>query len=198
MKEKIIEKASELFLKLGFKSVTMDDIANDLGISKKTLYKYFSNKVSLVEDTITTMHDSCFMVINMIINQNFNAIKENFEVKKMFKEMFQNASSSPIYQLKKYYPKIHQKTMQKEIVMFSECLKNNLTKGIEEGFYRSDINIESATQFYFTLVFSVHENTVENHKIPKLEQEALVYHTRAIATEKGLKELENQLKNNQL
>ena len=54
------------------------------------------------------------------------------------------------------------------------------------------------TKFYFSLVFSIHENTIENYKIPKLEHEVLIYHTRAIATEKGLKELEEQLVNNQL
>ena len=198
MKEKIIVKASEMFLNLGFKSVTMDDIANELGISKKTLYKYFNNKHSLVEESTATLHDSCFNIIEIITNQGFNPIKENFEIKKIFKEMFQNASSSPIYQLKKYYPKIHEKTMQKEKILFSECLKTNLEKGIEQGFYRNDINIDLATKFYFYLVFSVHENTLENHKIPKLEQEVLVYHTRAIATEKGIKELEKQLENNQL
>lgn len=198
MREKIIEKASELFLKLGFKSVTMDDIASELGISKKTLYKYFNNKHTLVEKTTTTMHDSCLLGIETIANKGFNAIQENFEIKKMFKEMFQNASSSPIYQLKKYYPKIHQKTMEKEMILFSECLKENITKGIEQGYYREDTNVELATQFYFYLVFSIHENTIENYKIPKLEQEVLAYHTRAIATEKGLQELEKQLKNNQL
>ncbi|MEE9408416.1 MAG: TetR/AcrR family transcriptional regulator [Polaribacter sp.] len=198
MKEKIIEKASELFLNLGFKSVTMDEIASELGISKKTLYKYFSNKHALVEETTITMHESCFLVIEKITNQDFNAIRENFEIKKMFKEMFQNASSSPIYQLKKYYPKIHEKAMQKEMVLFSECLKKNIEKGIEEGFYRDEVNIDLATKFYFSLVFSIHENTIENHKIPKLEQEVLVYHTRAIATKKGLLELENQLENNKL
>jgi hypothetical protein len=198
MKDKIIEKAGELFLNLGFKSVTMDEIANELGISKKTLYKYFSNKHSLVEATTLTIHDSCFLAMDTITNKGFNAIKENFETKKMFKEMFQNASSSPIYQLKKYYPKIHQKTMEKEMVLFSECLKKNIEKGIKEGFYRNDLNIDLITKFYFSLVFSIHENTIENYKIPKLEHEVLIYHTRAIATEKGLKELEEQLVNNQL
>ena len=198
MRTKIIEKAGELFLKLGFKSVTMDEIANELGISKKTLYKYFNNKLSLVEETTSTLHESCFCVIEKITKENFNAIKENFEIKNTFKEMFQNASSSPIYQLKKYYPKIHEKTMEKEMILFSECLKKNLQKGINQGYYRKDTNIELATQFYFYLVFSIHENTIENYKIPKLEQEVLVYHTRAIATEKGLQELEYQLKNNKL
>ena len=70
--------------------------------------------------------------------------------------------------------------------------------GKKEGFYRNDLNIDLITKFYFSLVFSIHENTIENYKIPKLEQEVLIYHTRAIATEKGLKELEEQLVNNQL
>ncbi|TMM32414.1 TetR/AcrR family transcriptional regulator [Polaribacter aestuariivivens] len=198
MKDKIIIKAGELFLKLGFKSVTMDDIANELGISKKTLYKYFNNKHSLVEETTSTLHESCLASVNMISERGYNAIEENFEIKKMFKEMFQNSPSSPIYQLKKYYPQVHQKTMEKEIVLFSECLKKNIEKGIKDGYYRKDTNVDLATQFYFSLVFSVHENTIENYKIPKLEQEVLVYHTRAIATEKGLQELNNQLKINQL
>ncbi len=198
MREKIIDKASELFLSLGFKSVTMDEIANELGISKKTLYKYFSNKLALVEETTSKFHESCFLGIETISNQGYNAIEENFKIKNMFKEMFKNAASSPIYQLKKYYPKIHEKAMQKEIVMFSECLKKNVEKGILEGYYRNDIDIGLVTQFYFYLVFGVHENTIDNHQLPKIEQQALAYHTRAIATEKGVKELEIQLKNNQL
>lgn len=198
MKEKIIEKSGEMFLNLGFKSVTMDEIANALGISKKTLYKYFSNKNSLVEETTNSLHNSYLQIIENIASQGFNAIKENFEIKKIFKEMFQNAASSPVYQLKKYYPKIYKKAMEKEVVLFSECLKLNFEKGIKEGYYREDVNVALATQFYFSLVFNIHENTAENHKIPKLEQEVLIYHTRAITTKKGIEELEKQLKNNQL
>lgn len=198
MKDKIITKAGELFLKLGFKSVTMDDIASELAISKKTLYKHFSNKNTLVEETTVSLHNSCFVEIEKLTNQEFNPIEENFKIKKMFKEMFKNASSSPVYQLKKYYPKVHEKTMQKEMVLFSNCLIKNLERGIEQGFYRNDINIELVTKFYISLVFSIHENTIDNHKIPKLEQDVLAYHTRAIATPKGISELEKQLKNNQL
>ena len=198
MEDKIIAKASKMFLNLGFKSVTMDDIAKELSISKKTLYKYFGNKHDLVATTTTLLHQSCFLEIQNITKQGFNPIEENFEIKKMFKEMFQNASSSPVYQLKKYYPKVHEKIMQKERLLFSECLQKNMKKGIEEGYYRKDVNIELVTKFYFSLVFSIHENTVENYKIPKLEQDVLVYHTRAIATEKGVLELEKQLKNNQI
>ena len=73
-----------------------------------------------------------------------------------------------------------------------------MEKGINAGYYRKDVDIELVTKFYFSLVFSIHENTIENYKIPKLEQDVLAYHTRAIATAKGLLELEKQLKNNQI
>ena len=194
MRDKIVEKASELFLNFGFKSVTMDDIAKELGASKKTLYKYFNTKISLVRECTTIFHEACLCEIGTIVDKKMNPIQENFEIQKVFKEMFKNASASPVYQLKKYYPKIHEKIMHKEFVAFSECSKRNLNKGIEFGFYRKDIQIDLCSQFYFTLIFSVHENIENKQQVALLEQQTLVYHTRAIATEKGIKELEIQLK----
>ena len=101
MKDKIISKASNLFLKLGFKSVTMDDIANEMCISKKTIYKYFCNKEILIEETTETGLKQINQTIAKIVANNHNAIEENFEIRKMFKEMFKSADASPIYQLKK-------------------------------------------------------------------------------------------------
>ncbi|NER13072.1 TetR family transcriptional regulator [Leptobacterium flavescens] len=194
MKEEILEKAGEMFLKLGFKSVTMDDIANEMAMSKKTLYKYFKNKEVLVEESTSMMHEACHMGIQMITDQGYNPIRENFEIKKMFKEMFKNADSSPIFQLKKYYPKIHERVMCKEMGAFSECVKQNINRGIEQGYYREQIDIDLCIQFYFAIVFSIHENA-ETENRPEFEVLALEYHTRAIATEKGITELENQLLN---
>jgi len=182
-----------MFLKLGFKSVTMDDIAKELGASKKTLYKYFNNKINLVRESATIFHDACLCEIDTIVERKMNPIQENFEIQKVFKEMFKNASSSPVYQLKKYYPKIHEKIMRKELIAFSECSKKNLQRGIELGYYRKDIHIDLCSQFYFTLIFSAHENVEDRQKVEFLEQQTLVYHTRAIATEKGITELKKQL-----
>jgi AcrR family transcriptional regulator len=89
MKEKIIKKATEMFLKLGFKSVTMDDIACEMCISKKTIYKYFSNKEVLIEEGTEIIHQKIHNTIDEIVEKNFNAIVENFEIQKRFKEMFQ-------------------------------------------------------------------------------------------------------------
>ena len=75
-----------MFLKLGFKSVTMDDIACEMCISKKTIYKYFSNKESLIEEGTEIIHQNIHNTINGIISKNYNAIEENFEIVKMMKE----------------------------------------------------------------------------------------------------------------
>ena len=115
MKEKIITKASDMFLKLGFKSITIDDIASEMCISKKTIYKYFCSNEILIEGSTALIHKEVHEIIDNIIVKDYNAIEENFEIRKMFKEMFQSSDTSPIYQLKKHYSKIYDKVLAKEI-----------------------------------------------------------------------------------
>jgi len=193
MKDKIISKASDLFLKLGFKSVTMDDIAGEMCISKKTIYKYFCNKEILVDESTELVHKTVHEVINTIVAKNHNAIEENFEIRKMFKEMFQATDTSPLYQLKKHYPEIYQKVMSREIDECNTCFRQNIEKGIEQDLYRKDLDIDVYVKFYYILIFSIKENTVSEKDSVKLELEALEYHTRAMATPKGIAELEKQL-----
>jgi len=195
MKDKIISKATELFLKLGFKSVTMDDIAGEMCISKKTIYKYFCNKEVLIEEGTVIVHEKIHQVISAIIAKNYNAIEENFEIRKMFKEMFQSSDTSPIYQLKKHYPEIYEKVMGREIDECNTVFKLNIEKGIEQGLYRKNINIENCIKFYYTLIFSINETTRLENEVIELELQALEYHTRAMATEAGIIELEKQLQN---
>ena len=199
MKEVILKKASEIFLKYGFKSVTMDDIANDLGISKKTIYKFYKNKVELVDEAVLNFHNEMHSTISAICAMGHNAIQENFEIKKTFKEMFKNSDDSPMFQLEKYYPKIHRKIISDEFSMFKEFISTNLKKGIEEGLYRKNIDIELVTKFYFSIAMSVHDaklHTYNKLTLNKLETSVLEYHTRAIATEKGLQILEEQIEKN--
>ena len=193
MKEKIIQKASEMFLKLGFKSVTMDDIASCMCCSKKTLYKYFANKELLIDEATTSVHNEMHQKICTIVDQKLNAIAENFEVRNMFNDMFQSADSSPLYQLKKHYPDIYQTVMQREIEECKRIFSLNVTQGIEQGLYRKEINLDSSVLFYYSIIFSINGNTPVEKETQRLELLALEYHTRAIATPKGLMELEKQL-----
>jgi len=195
MKDKIISKASDLFLKLGFKSVTMDDIAGEMCISKKTIYKYFCNKEILIEESSAKVHAEIHTIIENIVTKNHNAIEENFEIRKMFKEMFRSLDSSPIYQMKKHYPEIHQKIVTREMDECNTLFKQNIIKGIEQGLYRKEISIENYMKFYYTLVFGIKEQISSEKEGQKIELEILEYHTRAMATAEGILELEKQLQN---
>lgn len=195
MKEKIIKKATDMFLKLGFKSVTMDDIAGEMCISKKTIYKYFSNKEMLIEEGTEVVHQKIHALMDEVVSQNHNAIAENFQLREMFKEMFQSFDQSPAYQLKKHYPEIYQKMMTNEIEDCSQMFRQNIQKGITQGLYRAETDVEAAVKFYYTLIFSINENTRLEKEAYELEAKALEYHTRAIATAEGLVELEKNLLN---
>ncbi len=198
MKDKIISKASNLFLKLGFKSVTMDDIANEMCISKKTIYKYFCNKEILIEETTETGLKQINQTIAKIVANNHNAIEENFEIIKMFKEMFNSIETSPSYQLKKHYPEIYQKLISQSKTECHSMFEQNIEKGIQEGLYRNELNIQSHVYFYYALISSINENIVSEKESKKLELEALEYHIRAMATPKGIIELEKHLKTTHL
>jgi hypothetical protein len=89
--------------------------------------------------------------------------------------------------------------MADEFCMFKDFIQKNIEKGIEEGLYRKDINVETTTKFYFSLVMSVHDTNLYSYNkntINKLEMMVLEYHTRAIATQKGIKILDEQLEQN--
>jgi len=195
MKDKILQKSTDMFLRLGFKSITMDDIACEMCISKKTIYKYFSNKDLLIEESVQMVHKEVHETITKIVSQNFNAIEENFEIRRMFKEMFKSAESSPIYQLKKHYPEIYEKVLTMQVSVCEECFRDNIIKGINEGLYRKDLDIENYVKFYYTLIFSINENTMLEKDAQELELKALEYHIRAMATLTGIKELEKQILN---
>jgi AcrR family transcriptional regulator len=193
MREKIIIRAKEMFLKLGFKSITMDDIASDMCISKKTIYKYFSNKELLIEESTQLVHKEVIETIDKILAKNFNAIEENFQIRRMFKEMFKYSETSPVYQLKRHYPEVYQKLVGYQIEICESCFRDNILKGISEGLYRENIDVENYIKFYYTLIFSISENTALEKEANNLEHKALEYHIRAMATLAGVIELEKQL-----
>jgi len=198
MREKILEKAGEMFLNYGFKSITMDDIANEIGISKKTIYKYFANKVDLVDASTAVVQKTIETAITEITEKNLNAIQENFAIKSVFQNMFKKAKTSPMFQLKKYYPATYTKLMEREVCTFSDCVMNNLERGIEGKLYRDNIDKETIMKFYFLLIFGSHESDSFSKKTDdmiKTEMKILEYHTRAIATIYGISILEQELIN---
>jgi TetR/AcrR family transcriptional regulator, cholesterol catabolism regulator len=199
MREKILEVASEMFLNLGFKSVTMDDIANEMGISKKTIYQHFANKNKLVEATTDFLFHFACVGVDCIRAQNKSPIEELFEFNAFMKQILKNDKSSPVFQLQKYYPRIYRKLKENEFKITQECIIENLNKGIAQGYYRKDIRPEVISRFHFFGVTEIKNQNLfpsEVFNSNDLADSFLEYHLRGIVTTKGEKELIKHINQN--
>jgi AcrR family transcriptional regulator len=196
MRHKILETSNELFLNLGFKSVTMDEIASKMGVSKKTIYKYFDNKTDLVAAVTDYMFDTVSCGIDGICALQMNPIEEIFSIKRFVMKHLKDEKSSPQYQLQKYYPKIYASLTQKQFHVMQVCVLNNLKQGIEKGLYRAYIDLEFISRIYFNGMVGIKNKDLfplTDYSMNTLMNHYLEYHLRGIATEKGLQELNKQL-----
>ncbi|MFN4199151.1 MAG: TetR/AcrR family transcriptional regulator [Flavobacterium sp.] len=198
MQKEIIEKAAEMFISLGFKSVTMDDIANEMGISKKTIYQHFDNKDTLVHECTMYMYETISHGIDCICNQDLNPIKELYAIKEFILHQLKDEKTSPVYQLQKYYKKTYEDLHQKEFCKMQECIVENLERGIKLGLYRETINQEFISRIYYAGVHAIKEQDLFKPELftnRQLEDLFLEYHLRGIVTEKGRNILENIITN---
>lgn len=200
MENQILEKATDLFLNLGFKSVTMDDIAKEMGISKKTIYSHFENKTKLVAECTLRVFQTISESIDHICSLQKNPIEELYEIKKQMMVHLKGEKSSPQYQLQKYYPKIYASLRAKQYEMMQECVLENLNKGIQQGIYRENLNIAFVSRIYFSGVISIKDIELfpqNTFPIAELMDNYLEYHLRGIITPKGRTILNKLINSNQ-
>ena len=200
MREKIIHKSADLFLSYGFKSVTMDDIANALGISKKTIYLHFDNKTKLVEATTLSMFNIISHGIDCICALEKNPIEEIYDIKRFVSEHLKDEKSSPQYQLQKYYPKIFNSLKNKQFEVMYKCVNTNLNRGVKLGIYRDTINVDFITRIYFNCMLAIKDdNLFPNNTFSKnmLMENYIEYHLRGICTIKGIEILNEIIQKNQ-
>jgi len=193
MKSIIVDKATELFLNLGFKSVTMDEIASAMGISKKTIYTHFATKSHLVEEVAYNAFHTISQGIFEIQAHEENPILEMYEVKRFVMKFLKDEKSSPQYQLQKFYPKIFHDLKQKQFGFMQSCIKENLRKGIEQHLFRASIDIDFIARIYFHGMMATKDRDLfplQQFSMNELTDYYLEYHLRGIATEKGLKQLD--------
>lgn len=200
MKEKILAKAGELFIKYGFKSVTMDEIADQMGISKKTIYTHFKNKTLLVKETVMSFFDMIAHGIDCICETQKDPIEELFAIKNYTHENLKDESCSSHYQLQKYYPAIFHTLKIRQLELMKGCVKENLERGIELGLYRKELDVDFIARIYFTGVVGIKDEETfspDEFNYQYLSSTYLDYHIRAIATEKGKQKLEKLLLKNE-
>jgi|TARA_B100000497_G_scaffold125583_1_gene162349 AcrR family transcriptional regulator len=199
LKEKILKKAIDLFINFGFKSVTMDDIASEMHISKKTIYSHFNNKTKLVEAATFCVFETISNEINCICELQKNPIEELYEIKKSVMLHLKNEKTSPHYQLCKYYPEINESLKKKQFELMQACVVNNFERGIEMGLYRTNLNEEFVSRIYFLGITGIKDENLFPTNVftkTKIMDNFLEYHLRGIITKEGLYTLNTIIKNN--
>ena len=192
MKENIINEAIPLFIQFGFKSVTIDDIAIKMGVSKKTIYAYFPKKVTLVETSVFMHFNNVFEKILNISKHSKDPIIGLYQIKKEALKHLSNEKNSPVYQLQKYYSSIYNKLQQMEFNTLGGMFSESLKKGIEMGLFRSEININFVTRIFFNGIRGINNVQlfpIEEYRIDQLLINFSEYHLRAICTPAGVEKL---------
>jgi hypothetical protein len=186
----IINRVHELYMRYGIKSVTMDDVARELGMSKKTLYQYFTDKSELVEAVIQQEIQGAKDMVSSLSEKSLDAIDEMWHIHQFMDQVSRRHSPVAEYDLKKYYPSIFNEIMKVKRHYLYEIWKSNIEKGKTEGYYRAEVNTEIIAK---TNILRF-ESSMESSCIFSSEellsydffQEIFIYHIRGIGTEKGI------------
>ena len=129
----------------------MDDIANELGISKKTIYQHFSSKNELVKETVDFVFDTAINRLKDIQGKSETPIHEHFAMKSCVADLFGfNIQASTIYQFNKYYPRLAERIQKKRHANYDLTILKNLKEGVEKGYYRKEIDIDFVGKIFFS------------------------------------------------
>ncbi len=198
--QKVIMGATMVFMKYGIKSVNMDDIARNLGISKKTLYKYVKDKADLVGKAMGMHCEIEDKGITEICEKGLNSIDENLEIMQFILSILGEVHPSIMFDMEKYYPEILADTLEQRHHIVYDCLYSNMEKGKKEGLYREDMDSDILSKVYITSIdgmFSAKLFPVGEKSLSDIYREMFRYHIRGIASDKGREYLKEKMKTNQ-
>jgi len=195
--ERIIEGGEELFLTAGIKSVTMDDIARHLGMSKKTIYQFFKDKNELVIALVKKKLQEDEDQMSEIISKSGNVIEEMINMMKCSEEIFSRINPIVIHDMQKYHPDAWKQFQNFKSQVLVHTMEDLLKKGINQGYIRADIDVKIIARMRVNLVelgFNTNIFPVAEFNTWKVQQQFHEHFNYGICTLKGYKLL-NQYKN---
>lgn len=194
MQDRILNKARELMFQTGVKHVTMDDLANQLGISKKTIYQYFKDKDALVSSVVEFELANHALLCNQSTQAADNAVHEIFLLMSVIQEMFNRMNPLALFEIEKYYPLAFDKIQKhKDDIIFS-MISANLEKGIAEGLYRKDVDITILSKYRLEtslIPFNIHVFHPSKFDLLKVNLQIIEHFVYGVATLEGHKLMDN-------
>lgn len=193
--QNILEKIEDLFLNYGIKSISMDEISRHLGISKKTLYQYVENKADLIQKVMSGHIEKEVKLLEDIRKKAPNAISQMIEIAWHIKQQLRKLNPSTVFDLQKYYPESWAilNHYHKENVF--QIIKENMIWGMEEGLYRSDLNVEIIARLYISTADTIIDPSVfpnPEFNLADLHKEYMNHHLRGIISREGVETFERE------
>jgi AcrR family transcriptional regulator len=197
--DRIVSDSIKVFMTYGIKSITMDDIAKHLGMSKKTLYQHVVDKNDLVQRCVDFDCTSDQTQLELIVSQKLNAIEEYIAISKYIVNQIKSVHPSIFYDLEKYYPEAWKKMHMTRQDFAGEVISNNIRKGIEEGYFRDDLNVEIMTRLWvarMNVIFDPRLFPMQEFDLAEVYEQMFVHQIRGLASKKGIKYLDKHFKSN--
>lgn len=193
----LILQACGIFMQYGIRSVTMDDLARHLGVSKKTIYQVVKDKNELVLKCVELNRNIDQCNVSSICGQNLNAIDELFEISKMVVEQLSGVHPSIFYDMEKYHRDAWGALQHHKQSYIYDCIRGNLLKGIEQGMYRDDLHVDVIAKIYVSRIDDLWNGSIfppDKYKLPEIYLEMFRYHIRGVASQEGINYLIEKVK----
>ena len=194
MQDRILNKARELMFQTGVKHVTMDELANQLGISKKTIYHYFKDKDSLVCSVVENELTNHELFCNQSVMAADNAVHEIFLLMSVIQEMFNRMNPLALFEIEKYYPDAYEKIKNHKDQYIFSMISTNLEKGIAEGLYRKDVDVNILSKYRLEtslIPFNIQVFHPSKFDMLKVNLQIIEHFVYGVATLEGHKLMDN-------
>jgi len=196
--QKIIDSAGKLFMQYGFKSITMDDVAKDLSISKKTIYQVFKDKNEIVCTVTERFLRDHKIKFDAVEDDSNNAIEKIYKASLLAREIFEKIHPYILYDLEKFYGEAWNLYLKYKQDIFLNALISNLQEGINEGYFRDDIDIQvmaSLRMEEIQLAFNIMVSPTQKLDLKEVQQQLFDHFLYGIVSEKGYSLLKSYKKN---
>ena len=189
-RDRIRDKAKEMFLHYGLRSVSMDDLAGALGISKKTIYQNYKDKDEIVDEVVKGIIQDNVCLCEQQSKNSRNAVEEMMELAEFLFDTAKKVNGSLMFELMKYHPKTYDFITLHKREYMPRIVEENLLRGIEEGIYRSEIDVKILSLFRSESVFALFDPEYINNlgmNLREVQAEVFWHFMHGIVNEKGLR-----------
>jgi AcrR family transcriptional regulator len=197
--QNIVTQASQLFMQYGIKSVTMEDIASKIGISKKTIYQVIKDKNDLVHHFLQYETNRFAGELNACIESYENAVDQLLQIFKTMLNRLKYYNASTDLDLSRHFPEMYNKTNQVVQHSIEQVLLDNYKKGINEQHYKNALNAYVIAKMYLFIFYGIPHHTevisLQEFTSDSFQQGIISYHFESICTEKGMVQFKNSFTN---